>query len=840
MKTFIFARWITLLGWVIVAAARLSAAPLLNGGFESGLTDWYTTGNVSVQSGAPYGPTEGNKLVAFNAANSAPNGVLSQGVALVLGHRYKLQFDVGNLAYNTQHQRLRMQVLTYFGLSTIITDVIDIPGPGGGATAWVAASYEFVSSTYLALIAFSDISTETNALDLVLDNVRLTEIPATTSLANGGFESGLTGWTAAGNVTVLSGPPYTPTEGTKLAVFNSANSAPNGSLSQQIIVAPNQLSRLEFDVGNLSYNTAHQRLRVQVQYRIFSIYYTLVDQTIDITGLGGGATKWQASAFEFNSPNPNVLVTFSDVSTTSNSLDLVLDRVRLAPSFQLDVTASVPGSPPAVGITVVPNDTSGQPGGTTPFSRAYLEGTGITLTAPTIAGGTPFDEWRVNGVHFSANPQISIMMDANTTAEAVYTAGYFVLSPNEPFEAVGTGPFTPSSKTYLLTNTTGAAASWLIQGVANIDAPFPDWVTVSPTSGVLGAHQSIEINFTINLLALNLPVGLRKGVFKLLTPYSDQFMPVYLTVNPASLFSNGGFESDFTGWTVIGNVSVRSGSPYNPTEGTKLAAFNTANSTPNGTLRRTVTTVPGRRYRLQFDVGNLAYNSLHQRMQLDVGGVIGVTTHSLVHDAIDIPGPGGGATAWVPASYDFTAVDTSVTMVFADVSQATNALDLVLDNVRLAEIAASTLVNGGFESGLLGWSSAGNVSVRSGTPYTPTEGSNLIAFNAANSNPNGTLGQELSLVANLPYKLEFDVGNLAYNTQHQRLRVQIQYRIFSIYYPLVDDIIDIPGPGNGTTTWQAKSYDFTPGSSLVTVTFTDVSTATNAVDLVLDHVRITP
>ena len=843
MKTFVFARWITFLGWVIMLAARLSAAPLANGSFESGLTGWTASGNVAAKSGAPYAATDGAQLAAFNSVNSTPNGVLSQAVALVPLHRYKLEFDVGNLSYNTLHQRLRMQVLTYLGLSTIITDVIDIPGPGAGATAWVAASYEFVSSTDLALIAFTDVSTDTNALDLVLDNVRLTEVPITSSLANGGFESGLTGWASAGNVAALSGAPYAPTEGVKLAVFNSANSTPNGSLSQEITVAPNQLNRLEFDVGNLSYNSLHQRLRVQVQYRIFSIYYSLVDQIIDITGLGGGATKWQSNAFEFTSPNANVLITFSDVSTATGALDLVLDRVRMAPAFQLDIAASVSGSPTAVDITVAPNDVSGQPGGTTPFQRSYLEGIGVTVTAPAIAGGTPFDEWRVNGVHFSANPQISIMMDANTTAEAVYTAGYFVLTPNEAFESsgpVGTGPFTPSSKTYLLTNTTGAAAGWLIQGVANFDAPFPDWVTVSPASGVLGARESIQINFTINSLALNLPVGLRKGVFKLFTPYADQFMPVYLTVNPASVFSNGGFESNFTGWTAAGNVSIQSGTPYGPTEGTKLAAFNAGNSTPNGSLRRTVTTVPGHRYRLEFDVGNLSYNSLHQRLQVDVGEVVNVTTYSHVHDTIDIAGPGGGATAWVAAGYDFTAVGNAVTMVFADVSQATNALDLVLDNVRLTEIPASAFVNGGFESGLNGWNASGNVAVRSGAPYATTEDSSLAAFNTGNSSPNGSLYQEVVVNSGQPYRLEFDVGNLAYNSLHQRMRVQIQYRIFSIYYTLVDEVIDISGPGGGETNWQSKSYVFTPFSSAVNVTFSDVSQSTNATDLVLDHVRLSP
>lgn len=659
---------------------------------------------------------------------------------------------------------------------------------------------------------------------------------------NGGFESGLTGWTAAGNVTVKSGSPVVPVEGSSVAVFNSGNSTPNGTLSQQLAVSPGQPNRLEFHAGNLAYNTQQQKIRVQVGYRVSSIYQSLVDQVITINGLGSGKTNWQASAFNFTSPSPNVEVTFSDVSTTTNSLDLVLDRVRLATVYQVDVAAVNAGSSDPVDIAVSPADFAGASGGVTPFQRTYLEGTAVTLTAPARADGFPFNGWRQDGEYVSEAPQVTVIIDGSTTLEAVYVGSPMVMTPTSPIETsgiAGVGPFLPSSHTRLLTNNTPSAATWSIEPKENFNSPLADWVTITPSSGVLGAGQQTLVSITINPAALNLPSGYHKAVFQFFTPFgTTQFLSIDLTATTAVDFPNGGFESGLTGWTAAGNVAVQSAAPYGPTEGSRLAAFNAANSAANGSLRRTEATLPGRRYRLEFDAGNLSYNSLHQRLQLDVGEVVGVTTHSHVHDLFDIAGPGGGATAWVPAGYDFTSIGNAVTMVFADASQATNSLDLVLDHVRFSQLPNSSVINGGFENGLDGWTATGNVAARTGAPYAPTGGTGLAVFNSVNSAPNGSLSQMVHLDDGALYRLEFDVGNLSYNANPQRVRVQVQGRFGSGYFTFVDEYVEIGGPGGGATAWQAKSYPFSTGTGAVLITFTDVSPSTNSTDLVLDRVRV--
>lgn len=84
------------------------------------------------------------------------------------------------------------------------------------------------------------------------------------------------------------------------------------------------------------------------------------------------------------------------------------------------------------------------------------------------------------------------------------------------------------------------------------------------------------------------------------------------------------------------------------TEGSHLAVFNSANSANTGYVACAIATIPGQRYLLTFDVGNLSYNKLPR--SLFVGAPLGYKQW-LFMDTITIPGPTGGATAWVFASY---------------------------------------------------------------------------------------------------------------------------------------------------------------------------------------------
>jgi hypothetical protein len=147
---------------------------------------------------------------------------------------------------------------------------------------------------------------------------------------------------------------------------------------------------------------------------------------------------------------------------------------------------------------------------------------------------------------------------------------------------------------------------------------------------------------------------------------------------------------------------------------------------------------------------------------------------------------------------------------------------------------AELLVNGSFESGLSGWSPAGNVAAQSATPYIPTDGTTLAGFNGGNTTPNGTIYQTFPTTVGTTYALEFDAGVLSYNTDEQKVRVNVGGTD-----NLVSDTISIRGIGGGGINWISKGYTFTATKSSTTLTFTDVSASTNGLDHLLDRISVT-
>src|SRR5262249_39641486 len=73
-----------------------------------------------------------------------------------------------------------------------------------------------------------------------------------------------------------------------------------------------------------------------------------------------------------------------------------------------------------VAITVSPNDNNGQGNGTTQFTRAYNNGTVVTLTAPSTTGGNTFNSW--SGCTNASGTTCTVTMNADTTVTTTYTA----------------------------------------------------------------------------------------------------------------------------------------------------------------------------------------------------------------------------------------------------------------------------------------------------------------------------------------------------------------------------------------------------------------------------------
>jgi lysophospholipase L1-like esterase len=147
---------------------------------------------------------------------------------------------------------------------------------------------------------------------------------------------------------------------------------------------------------------------------------------------------------------------------------------------------------------------------------------------------------------------------------------------------------------------------------------------------------------------------------------------------PAGPFTNGSFESGYTGWTQSGNQMIHTDS-YATTNGASVLVFAEGNSTPNGVVSQSFATTAGQSYMLNFDLGVTAFQSTAaQRMQVTVQG----SGNPLISQILSVFGQGTGSW-YTPESFTFVANSSVTTLTFQDVSQTSANIDLLLDNVRV-------------------------------------------------------------------------------------------------------------------------------------------------------------
>lgn len=416
---------------------------LLNGSFESDFQSWTTSGSFGIQSSPPYIPRNGSKMAVFNGGNQAPNALISQTFATTAGQTYTLEFDAGVLAYNGLPQVLQV---TATGSGSLLSRTLNLTGAANGDLRWFPQSFTFVANSPSTTLSFRDQSATTAGIDLLLDHVRisggplppntnpvavadsystqqntpltvpnagvlsndtdaenqtltaaivtpptqgslvlnpaggftytptlatfsgtdtftyqandgsLNSAPATVtitinatlpvdpgpplaqSLLNGSFESDFTHWTRTGNLTIQQAPTYQATDAAKVVAFNSGNLAPNGVLSQTFATNEGQSYTLMFDVGVFAYNNAPQVMQISVTGTGNS---SLLSQTVTVTGAGSGINRWTPQRFEFIANGTSTTLAFRDQSTTSSSIDLLLDNVRLTTAGPVGNTAPV-------------------------------------------------------------------------------------------------------------------------------------------------------------------------------------------------------------------------------------------------------------------------------------------------------------------------------------------------------------------------------------------------------------------------------------------------------------------------------------------------------------------
>ena len=128
------------------------------------------------------------------------------------------------------------------------------------------------------------------------------------------------------------------TDGFNWVVFNGSNLATGGVLRQAFPTVPGRTYTVAFDAGTLASFNEQQILQVRVP----GTSTPLLAQTITLTGLKKGAIKWEPKSYTFTADSVNSTLIFTDVSTVTNNVDLLLDNVRVYSSI------SAPYAPPSV------------------------------------------------------------------------------------------------------------------------------------------------------------------------------------------------------------------------------------------------------------------------------------------------------------------------------------------------------------------------------------------------------------------------------------------------------------------------------------------------------------
>lgn len=189
-----------LLAWVVVAAIGATEAAhanlVLNGDFALGtdgtpnITDWtvaYTAtpnpDSVMLLDSADYraccgtGDTGTGEFVGYGAGNSPDDGQISQTFATVAGGTYTLTFQYGSFGYSGAVQSLNVAVGSLDNTVTTSNSTQYLPD------VLAPYSYEFTASSALTTLTFTDVSSYTDSVDGLLDNVAVVPAPEPASMA---------------------------------------------------------------------------------------------------------------------------------------------------------------------------------------------------------------------------------------------------------------------------------------------------------------------------------------------------------------------------------------------------------------------------------------------------------------------------------------------------------------------------------------------------------------------------------------------------------------------------------------------------------------------------------
>jgi len=243
----------------------------------------------------------------------------------------------------------------------------------------------------------------------------------------------------------------------------------------------------------------------------------------------------------------------------------------------LNVTSSNPdrGAP----ITVSPSDNDHLLDGVSPFTRKYVNGLSVTLTAEVRTNGESFLEWQRDGVSFSKNQTTAVVMDNDHTMKAVYDADVrrtLHLKSSNPDSGVNIA-VTPSDVSGKASGNTGFDASYNAGTQVRVKAPataganvFKKWMvdgfqwdTATSTTVTLDDDHELTAVYepasTVTVTVKTNPAGARFTVDGASFTSSQQFTwapSSTHTIAANAATSNGnGAQLAFNNWSDGGAIS---------------------------------------------------------------------------------------------------------------------------------------------------------------------------------------------------------------------------------------------------------------------------------------------
>ena len=511
---------------------------------------------------------------------------------------------------------------------------------------------------------------------------------------NGGFEEGapvdygvLDGWAVTGNPVPLGYsstpvafvPPFTPFQGSRMAVFSNGSNVFNGSISQTFATTPGQVYALKLNMGIVT-DTAGRKQRLQV--------------LIDGSALGtaaeeitspGAYSYWEERSFTFTATGLTTTLTLSDASGSlpsnlSKNSDMLLDNVRVTEAATLTVKAS-PAI--AVNVGVSPPDLDGDGSGETVFTRNYEQGESVTLTAPASSAAYLFVEWRENGVLLSSDPAVTVTMSGNSELTAVYELSAIPVAVTDAYATYENTPLVVSAAQGLLANDSDPNA-----------LPLTVTLVSGTAQGILVLNTDGSFNYDPAVDSTGTAVF---SYYATNGTASSEAVTVTITINPVGPFANGGFEQGMPvdygileGWTVAGDPAPLGYSstpvgfvpPFTPFQGSRMAVFSSGSNVFNGSISQTFATTPGQDYALKLNMGIVTDTAgRKQRLQVLIDG------SALGTAAEEITSP-GAYSYWEERSFTFTATGLTTTLTLSDASGSlpsnlSKNSDMLLDNVRV-------------------------------------------------------------------------------------------------------------------------------------------------------------